>query len=47
VNGGPGALVTTNGRPFLVFALDIDQTGHRLREIDAVLNPDKLAALFY
>jgi RNA polymerase sigma-70 factor, ECF subfamily len=46
VNGGPGALVTTDGRPFLVFALDIDQTGHRLREIDAVLNPDKLAALF-
>jgi RNA polymerase sigma-70 factor (ECF subfamily) len=45
VNGGPGALITTRGRPFLVFALDVDDTGHRLREIDAVLNPDKLTAL--
>jgi RNA polymerase sigma-70 factor, ECF subfamily len=44
VNGGPGALITTRGRPFLVFVLDVDHTGHRLREIDAVLNPDKLTA---
>jgi RNA polymerase sigma-70 factor, ECF subfamily len=45
VNGGQGALITTRGRPFLVFALDVDHTGHRLREIDAVLNPEKLTAL--
>jgi RNA polymerase sigma-70 factor, ECF subfamily len=43
VNGGPGALVTTGGRPFLVFSFDIDPAG-RLREIDAVLNPAKLPA---
>ena len=43
VNGGPGALVTTDGRPFLVFSFDIDPAG-RLREIDAVLNPAKLPA---
>jgi RNA polymerase sigma-70 factor, ECF subfamily len=43
VNGGPGALITTRDRPFLVFALDIDQTSHRLREVNAVLNPDKLS----
>jgi RNA polymerase sigma-70 factor, ECF subfamily len=42
VNGGPGALITTDGRPFLVFSFDVDPDG-RLREIDAVLNPDKLA----
>jgi RNA polymerase sigma-70 factor (ECF subfamily) len=45
VNGGPGALITTNGRPFLVFAFDVDPTDGRLREIDAVLNPDKLSAV--
>ncbi len=45
VNGGPGGLITTEGRPFLVFALDFDQIDHRLREISAVLNPDKLATL--
>jgi RNA polymerase sigma-70 factor, ECF subfamily len=45
VNGGPGALITTNGRPFLVFAFDIDPADGRLREIDAVLNPDKLSAV--
>ena len=43
VNGGPGALVTTDGRPFLVFSFDIDPAGW-LREIDAVLNPAKLPA---
>jgi RNA polymerase sigma-70 factor (ECF subfamily) len=42
VNGGPGALITTDGRPFLVFSFDIDPADGRLREIDAVLNPDKL-----
>ncbi|WP_427889137.1 RNA polymerase sigma factor SigJ [Kribbella sp. GL6] len=42
VNGGPGAVITTEGRPFLVFALDVDPADHRLREISAVLNPDKL-----
>jgi RNA polymerase sigma-70 factor, ECF subfamily len=45
VNGGPGAVITTQGRPFLVFALDIDPADHRLREINAVLNPDKLTTL--
>jgi RNA polymerase sigma-70 factor, ECF subfamily len=45
VNGGPGALITTNGRPFLVFAFDVDPTDGRLREIDAVLNPEKLSAV--
>jgi RNA polymerase sigma-70 factor, ECF subfamily len=45
VNGGPGALITTDGRPFLVFAFDIDPVDGRLREIDAVLNPDKLRAV--
>jgi RNA polymerase sigma-70 factor (ECF subfamily) len=45
VNGGPGALITTDGRPFLVFSFDIDPTVGRLREIDAVLNPDKLRAV--
>jgi RNA polymerase sigma-70 factor (ECF subfamily) len=45
VNGGPGALITTDGRPFLVFAFDIDPTDRRLCEIDAVLNPDKLPAV--
>jgi RNA polymerase sigma-70 factor (ECF subfamily) len=43
VNGGPGALVTTDGRPFLVFSFDVNPAG-RLREIDAVLNPAKLPA---
>jgi RNA polymerase sigma-70 factor (ECF subfamily) len=42
VNGGPGALITTAGRPFLVFSFDVDPADGRLREIDAVLNPDKL-----
>jgi RNA polymerase sigma-70 factor (ECF subfamily) len=46
VNGGPGALITTAGRPFLVLSFDIDPADHRLREIDAVLNPDKLGALY-
>jgi RNA polymerase sigma-70 factor, ECF subfamily len=46
VNGGPGALITTEGWPFLVFALDIDEADQRLREVNAVLNPDKLTALF-
>ncbi|MHA6621210.1 RNA polymerase sigma factor SigJ [Pseudonocardia sp. DLS-67] len=41
VNGGPGAVITTAGRPFLVFSFDLDPDG-RLREIAAVLNPDKL-----
>ncbi|MCP2164916.1 RNA polymerase sigma factor SigJ [Goodfellowiella coeruleoviolacea] len=45
VNGGPGALITAAGRPFLVFAFDVAADGHRVREINAVLNPDKLAAL--
>ena len=45
MNGGPGALITTAGRPFLVFSLDIDPSDGRVREIDAVLNPDKLAAV--
>jgi RNA polymerase sigma-70 factor (ECF subfamily) len=45
VNGGPGALITTAGRPFLVFAFDVDPLDGRLREIDAVLNPDKLPAV--
>lgn len=44
VNGGPGALITTDGRPFLVLSFDIDPHG-RLRQIDAVLNPDKLRAV--
>jgi RNA polymerase sigma-70 factor (ECF subfamily) len=44
VNGGPGALITTGGRPFLVFSFDIDPADGRLREIDAVLNPAKLPA---
>lgn len=44
VNGCPGALITTYGLPFLVFSFDIDPTDGRLREIDAVLNPDKLRA---
>jgi RNA polymerase sigma-70 factor, ECF subfamily len=42
VNAGPGALITTDGRPFLVFSFDIDPADGRLRGIDAVLNPDKL-----
>ncbi|MEU6269137.1 RNA polymerase sigma factor SigJ [Saccharopolyspora shandongensis] len=45
VNGGPGAVITTQGQPFLVFALDIDPADNRLREINALINPDKLAAL--
>ncbi|GAA3083063.1 RNA polymerase sigma-70 factor [Pseudonocardia yunnanensis] len=45
VNGGPGALITAAGRPFLVFAFDVDPVDGRLREIDAVLNPDKLRAV--
>ncbi len=44
VNGGPGAFITTGGRPFMVFSFDIDRNG-RLREIDVVLNPDKLPAV--
>jgi hypothetical protein len=46
VNGGPGALITTDRRPFLVFSFDVDPIDGRLREIDAVLNPDKLRAVF-
>jgi RNA polymerase sigma-70 factor (ECF subfamily) len=42
VNAGPGALITTDGRPFLVFSFDIDPADGRLRGIGAVLNPDKL-----
>jgi RNA polymerase sigma-70 factor, ECF subfamily len=45
VNGGPGALITTDGRPFLIFSFDVDPADGRLREIDAVLNPDKLRAV--
>ncbi len=44
VNGGPGAFVTTGGRPFMVFSFDVAPDG-RLREIDVVLNPDKLPAV--
>lgn len=47
VNGGPGAVITTRGRPFLVFAFDIAADGGRLREINAVLNPAKLTALTF
>jgi RNA polymerase sigma-70 factor, ECF subfamily len=44
VNGGPGAVITTAGRPFLVFSFGTDPADGRLREIAAVLNPDKLPA---
>lgn len=42
VNGGPGALVTSGGRPFLVLALEFDDPGERIRAVRMVLNPDKL-----
>lgn len=43
VNAGPGAVVTSHGRPYVVFALELDES--RVRMIRAVLNPDKLARL--
>jgi RNA polymerase sigma-70 factor (ECF subfamily) len=45
VNGGPGALITTAGRPFLVFSFDVDPADGRLLRVDAVLNPAKLGAV--
>ncbi|MEJ3656419.1 RNA polymerase sigma factor SigJ [Actinomycetes bacterium KLBMP 9759] len=42
VNGGPGALVTGGGEPFLVAALEADESG-RISAVHAVLDPQKLA----
>ncbi|WP_020667628.1 RNA polymerase sigma factor SigJ [Amycolatopsis nigrescens] len=42
VNGGPGAVVTAHGRPFLVFALELTSGGDRVAAVRAVLNPAKL-----
>jgi RNA polymerase sigma-70 factor (ECF subfamily) len=45
VNGGPGAVVTSHGRPYLVFALEMDAADDRIHTIRAVLNPDKLTGV--
>ncbi|WP_069162221.1 RNA polymerase sigma factor SigJ [Nocardia altamirensis] len=44
VNGGPGALVTGGGVPFLVAAFEVDSAGHVVA-LYAVLNSAKLAAV--
>jgi RNA polymerase sigma factor (sigma-70 family) len=43
VNGGAGAVVFSNGRPFAVVAVTI--RGNRIVEIDFILRPDRLARL--
>ncbi|WP_230423276.1 RNA polymerase sigma-70 factor [Streptomyces radicis] len=44
INGAPALLVTTEGRPFGVFQLGVDEDG-RVRTVYLVANPDKLAHL--
>ena len=43
VNGAPGAVFSQAGQPSVVVALDI--AGDRVREVDIVVNPEKLRSL--
>jgi RNA polymerase sigma-70 factor (ECF subfamily) len=43
INGGPGAIIYVDGRPFTVLTFAFE--GGRIKNVYAVANPDKLATI--
>jgi RNA polymerase sigma-70 factor, ECF subfamily len=43
INAGPGAVVTSHGKPYMVFCLDIGEDDKMIHVLRLVLNRDKLA----